>query len=252
MINNGPEKSCLIYLIHGDDLLSLFKNNLISAKKCNIQMEKIAYINRANVKIYQDTCHEFDVEIVPIDIIFNELNYSNYGTQGFNVVTSYKWAIIIDALKRGYKNAIYSDVDIVYIADFEEYIKNASHLYKCGVQSESSPKFSTECCTGLMFFRCDAIPILEQLVEINRMNISLGNDQDIFNKIYIENSSFQKEVHLLPEAIFQNGLHYKNFIEDSYEPIRGKIQPFLFHANYVLGLEAKIALLKKVGLWQLS
>jgi len=251
MITSFQDQNCLIYLIHGNDLLALLRNNLLSARNSHISLTKIAYINRRSVQFYTDTCREFDVEIVATDFTLDNQSYSEWGSTGFNEVTSYKWLILIDALKRGYKNAIYSDVDIAYIANFDEYINNISSQYKLGMQSESLPKYPAECCTGFMFFRSDTIHLLEQIVEINKANISSGNDQDIFNKIYSQNINIQKELFLFPEALFPNGLHYKNFLQDPYDPIRGKLQPFIFHANYVLGLEAKIALLKKVGLWLL-
>lgn len=251
MIKNSQDQNCLVYLIHGNDLLSLFRNNLLSAKKSRISLDKIAYINRASVQFYEDTCLEFDVDIVAVDIVADQSSYSEWGTPDFNEVTSYKWLIIIDALKRGYKNVIYSDVDIAYIIDFDGYISNLARQYKLGMQSESLPQFPAECCTGFMYFRNDTVDILKQIVEINKINLAHGNDQDIFNKIYCGNINLQKELYLLPEALFPNGLHYKNFLQDSYDPIRGRLQPFIFHANYVLGLEAKIGLLKKVGLWLL-
>jgi hypothetical protein len=116
------------------------------------------------VQFYTDTCREFDVEIVATDFTLDNQSYSEWGSTGFNEVTSYKWLILIDALKRGYKNAIYSDVDIAYIANFDEYINNISSQYKLGMQSESLPKYPAECCTGFMFVRSDTIHLLEQIV----------------------------------------------------------------------------------------
>jgi hypothetical protein len=68
--------------------------------------------------------------------------------------------------------------------------------------------------------------------------------------LYKKNKLFSKKIFALPESLFINGLSYKllsSDIDENY--FRKNLEPFMFHANWVIGKEIKMYLLQKYGKW---
>jgi hypothetical protein len=203
-------------------------------------------------KIVDQYSPQLSIEVIEFIKSSNSLdisNYSNYGTQGFNYITSIKWDVILKTLDKHYETVVYADCDLVFIADFSDYIKSSSHIFACGIQSESSPSFPPNYCTGFMYFTRGAADFLKKLSTVNVAYAHKYNDQDVFNMIIKENPHVVKDLLALPEALFQNGLLYQTHSGAKFPELVGELRPYLFHANYVIGVENKINLLKRSKLW---
>jgi hypothetical protein len=178
--------------------------------------------------------------------------YVPYGTHEFNRINLMKWELIINTLKVGYDCVIYSDVDIAFASDFTSYLKGVTRHYSCGIQSESQNKYPPTYCAGFMFFAAGAMKLLEELREKGQNFADIGNDQDLLNIEIAKRPHISKEIMLLPEGLFQNGLYFQTYQEQDFLPMRDKLQPFMFHANFVIGTSAKRELLKRTGNWHLA
>jgi hypothetical protein len=245
---------CLVYLVIGDETLDLFENSIKSLRVELPKVECMVFHNsRASEKI-KKLSHEYVFEALDIDddeISFE--SYSEFGTEKFNKITSQKWKILLDVLGKGFNKVVFLDCDVVIIRNFLPYLMNVSKQYNIAIQSESQSSWPPTYCTGFMFFSKNANPMLNRLSSINESNSLRFNDQEVFNKILQNNPSMTKEILLLPDSIFPNGLQYKNFAPamlDFMAEDKGN-KPFIFHANWVRGIDRKIKLLKHVGLWKL-
>jgi len=58
----------------------------------------------------------------------------------------------------------------------------------------------------------------------------------------------------LSEGLFVNGLGYRSLLDRpaAVAPLHGRLEPFVFHANWTIGLENKRELMKQTGTWLLG
>lgn len=247
------KRFCLLYLIHGSELSEFAENSVRSLRNSGFDLDVVVYCTDRTAGSVADWASRYRVTISPIEEgraqSVDTASYSDYGTPAFNKVTSLKWHIILQTLELGYDCAIYSDVDIYYLRNFTDYLSNAMKVYRCGVQSESQPQFPARYCTGFMFFTREAKQLLQQFDGLNAQATSQGNDQTIFNNIMRNNPHLIREIMILPEGLFQNGLFHQAHTGPHYPSMSQKLSPFLFHANWCLGIEAKRKLLQHLGMW---
>ena len=97
-----------------------------------------------------------------------------------------------------------------------------------------------------------SLDFLRKLSFISKSNFNNGNDQDIFNEVVSKNPQIIKSILALPEALFQNGLLYRTHIGPNFSASVGNLSIYLFHANFVSGIDNKINLLRYSGLWFLD
>lgn len=254
--------TALIFLIHGEELYEIFSNCLISLFKIiNPALDVIIYCSALSYEMVKKASSNFDVKIIQIDLPANPVSseYKNWGTQEFKKVVSNKWRMIINTLEKGYTTVIYSDCDIVFIRDFYPYIKAASDVHMLGLQSAWGGKFPQKNCTGFMFFTTKAKTFLQKLNAFNQTNRNNLGDEGNFNIFVREfkNRLIRKEMLTLPESQFQNGLYYWGRMQETETPDYLLVpdkqwKPFLFHANWVLGVDNKIKYLKCMSMWYLD
>jgi hypothetical protein len=69
-----------------------------------------------------------------------------------------------------------------------------------------------------------------------------------------KNPGFLRNVYLLPEGLFVNGIGYRNLVNDpaAVVPLQGRLDPFVFHANWTVGLAHKRQLMAQTGTWLLD
>lgn len=252
--SNTKNRNCLIFLLHGKDIISIFENSLISLKKSKVSIDRIAYCQNDSEFFFKNICDKYNVKLIALDINFfkSKEQYFNPGTEMFNNITKYKWSIILETFSLGYDNVIYSDIDIVFFKDFVPYINAISKKYKCAIQSEALPSYPVNCCTGFMYFNKSAKKLLNKLFDVNSKYLFKGNDQDAFNYVYRNKSKISKEFYVFPDSLFQCGLLYKMHIKKNFFPLVEELKPYFFHANFVVGINNKIKLLKFLSLWFLN
>ena len=247
-------KICLIYLIHGDNLKDLLLNSLLSIEKIGANFDLIIYASPSSLAWVENISLQFSSTISPKILLVEipesttDKNYSNFGSTYFRAITAKKWALILRTLDLGYSTVIFSDCDIYYLRDFSNYLDAATSIYPCGIQSESQSRFPPEYCTGFMFFRQSCKDMLIQLKKLNESNVGHG-DQKVFNNFIKLHPNLVKEILTLPESLFQNGLQYGLHKSPKFSKSVDQLKPYLFHANFVIGVESKVKLLKYSSLW---
>lgn len=245
----------VVYLDVGDDTDDFVLNSIISFRRYDIETRIIVYSNRTQKK-YFDFCHKYDFKVRKIEE-YNEIKgttaYFDFGTDKFNNITNQKWSIILSTFEEGYEIVIYTDFDIVFLDSPVNYINKIYEKYALMVQSESVNVVPPSLCSGFMVFNKSSLLMLKDLKSISK-NFD-DNDQVLLNRFLNERPELKDFIHVLPEALFANGLHWKSLLGseliDGLNINTDSIKPILFHANYLVGLKNKKSMLEQLNLWLL-
>lgn len=200
---------------------------------------------------------ELKIEIVDIGKpglmkIMSASTYSQYNSLEFNIKTSFKWLAILGAMSSKLDDVIFIDADIALISalpfsSFNEIWK----YYDIFVQDEGNQLFPKHPCTGFIGFKCceDNITLLETLHKEQCSAIVSGesqHDQTTFYQQILRDFECYKKVYFMPQMLFPVGYMapiYRRFQQVDDLKLGGHDDPFIFHANWVVGIEAKSALM---------
>lgn len=223
-------------------------NSLASLKEVEPELE---------VEVWSDTKtflanHGFsNVSVRLISTEDEHTSYSEFGTRDFNRVTNLKWTIISQALSEGRRLVLFSDADIVFMRPFLDYLEAMSSHTSVGMQSENLNSFPPEFCTGFMYFTPESMPIVLDLEGFSAANDYDANDQVMLRNWLPQERAQSARIYELNGALFPNGKLARGLMGSTGDApgFPEAVQPFLFHANWLAGLENKKAVLTQLGLW---
>jgi hypothetical protein len=177
--------------------------------------------------------------------------YVDWNTDAFNVLMSYRFRVLRVILAEG-KKVVVSDIDVAWLRNPLPYLSEVLRRYSWACQVEARAEFPPNFCLG--FYAVRATPDTIELIELNLTAMGARAvkpaDQALFREILIDNPKFLAKVFALPESAFLSGLLYRSVAgQDDCVPLEGRMQPFIFHANWCVGLENKQRLLAHVGAW---
>jgi hypothetical protein len=200
--------------------------------------------------------HSF-YEFSPPAVAVTSDAYANYGTKTFIEINWSKVYYILWLLKR-YDHVVYADVDVGWIADPLPYLRSVSTLFPLAFQTESQPHFPPVLCWGFVSLKRSFASrrFLRAVLKIHqaRSSDSPLNQQESCAMWLAERPQWIRNIYLLPEALFLNGIGYRNLISTPTTTaiMAGAVSPFIFHANWTVGLEDKRALMRQTGTWILD
>jgi hypothetical protein len=250
---HNNNKTVIVYLDIGDDTKDFTLNSIKSFRNSDLQTSIIVYTDKKE-KFEVNYSQKFDFQIVEYSLLGGSQqfgSYSEFGTQQFNKICNFKWEIILYTFELGYEKVIYSDFDIVFLDSPVNYLNLYNRDFLFMVQSESQNAYPPVICNGFMIFNEKSIPLLSDLNDLAKTFD--GNDQVLLNRYLRDHNHLTELIHILPEALFANGLHWKNLL--SNDKIQGigiaadSVKPIMFHANFLVGLDNKQAMLKQLNLW---
>jgi hypothetical protein len=186
-----------------------------------------------------------------LQLIAGESSYKDFGSYDFFQLVQLKWELIrqVNETSKS-KILIYSDLDVVWLRNptgaclrFFEENENTSMV----IQDLTSEPDKPLLCMGFVSFRCG--PGLTLLVqefgklhqELLRKDASIGDD-DVVTKYYRDRQSPQS-IRLLPQTTFPTGNLISLFLKKQPLPGMKRVQPYIFHANFVVGLHKKLLLI---------
>jgi hypothetical protein len=241
----------VVYIVDGGSVSGILENTLMSLRQ-HMTADAYVYCTVSTEQLIRPLAEKYSIKIIT-GVIDGEIEgYSEYGTVPFNLVCSQKAKIISHTLRLGYDFVVYSDFDVVVLDDFGPYLEKASRSYPIGAQSECRRSFPPNYCCGFMYFNNSdySYSLLSELSARNAKVIETANDQEVFNEaVQRDDLGILQNIWTLPETLFANGLQYRHFLTGREFDLVGEIRPFVFHANWVIGLEKKIQLLRAVNLW---
>jgi hypothetical protein len=184
--------------------------------------------------------------------------YSSFGSRPFTDI-SWKKIFFIRELIELHAHVIYADVDVAWIRNPLPYLAEVASVYPIAIQTEGLPRFPPALCCGFAsFVRSEkTIAFLDALIAFDAAQTDSDNrlDDQVACQRLIENDvTWLRDIYCLPEALFLNGLGYRSLQKANKItcPMEAEALPFLFHANWTVGIDNKRKLLGHTGTWLLG
>ena len=189
-----------------------------------------------------------------LDQIFSgETNSFDFDTASFNLMMQQK-VLFIERSLRDYKYVIYSDLDIAWLKNPLPLLLEVLNEFDFAFQSEVQASARPVLCFGFASIRSTVFSrflfkkLAKKLIEGSNENPVV--DQVFLNEFYNNNLFFRKRLWPLPEGLFPNGLLYKILDKnEDDELLANQLQPFIYHANFLIGTTAKAKFLSKYANW---
>ena len=172
---------------------------------------------------------------------FNELN--------FYKLVCLKWYVLSYLLSEGYDLITYSDTDVIWFSDPIKKIRElfeSSSRFKIAIQDSTMTIGDTRLCMGFITLlkSPETIDMIEKCRTINEQMLLVNpnyGDDDAVTQWYSENN-YPDWVYLLQQNIFPLGYSLDLYSKKSKYPNLHRINPEIFHLNFVVGIKKKIML----------
>lgn len=178
-------------------------------------------------------------------------SYIDFSQNEFFQIVQLKWVLINELLRSAYKYIVYSDVDVIWINNpipgLEDFFDKNFNI-NIQIQSFTHTPEQVRLCMGFIAIRnCKNI---SDFIEICRnkhsemliSNPKIGDDDVITELNLIED--FSKFIRELPQSTFPVGNMLNLYSRKNLFPGLDSPEPYIFHANFVVGINEKLKLLQ--------
>ena len=177
--------------------------------------------------------------------------YSDFSEDSFYKIVQYKWKLLHSVLSLGYDYVIYSDTDVYWNLDpIAEIVTNFELRSEVHIQLQSFTDLPSQpkLCMGFVALRnsnqtLDFIQECQNRHTTHSREFGRIGDDDIVTQLYVD-QKFPNLILELPQTTFPVGRMLKLYSKKSIFPGLPSPVPFIFHANYVVGLRNKLILMK--------
>lgn len=185
-------------------------------------------------------------------------HYADYGTEPFIAVNWTKVRYLRWLLGR-YRHVVYADLDVGWLADPLWYLDAIAKIFPLAFQTEGLRRFPPVLCWGFLSARSSesALKLFDVMLadyDSRAPGHPPADEQKTLDAMITKDPGLLRDIHLLSEGLFVNGIGYRNLLTEpaSAARLEGKLEPFVFHANWTVGLANKRELMKQTGTWLLS
>ena len=177
--------------------------------------------------------------------------YQDFSTDSFYQIVQYKWQLLLKLLEKDFKFIVYSDTDVYWnlnpIPVIEKVFDERTSV-EIQIQSFTDNPADPKLCMGFVALRVSPtnINFVQECAKRHEKESSTRKrigDDDIVTIKFAENG-FPGSILELPQSTFPVGRMLKLYREKSIMPGFGSPDPYIFHANYVVGLTNKLILIK--------
>lgn len=172
--------------------------------------------------------------------------YSNFLSNDFYKIVKLKWLLLVSAFDLGYDYVIYSDTDVIWnrnpIPTLTSTFLGDQEL-EVLIQGFTSDPDSPNLCMGFVCFRnsqksLEFVSLCERSHFKESMHHERIGDDTIVTKIFTQ-LGYPKWIKELPQATFPTGWMINLYASKSRYPGLNSPIPYIFHTNWVVGLENK-------------
>lgn len=177
--------------------------------------------------------------------------YKDFSESLFYQIVQLKWQLLENLFKSDFELIIYSDLDVIWLSNpitpLENVFLQDSNV-QMQIQSFTSDPSDPKLCMGFVAFR-NSSSTREIVAACKKIHVdSLENnpkfgDDDAVTKFYNENRMTSK-ILLLPQSTFPVGSLLNLYSTRPIYPGLAAPKPFVFHVNYVVGLQNKRIMLR--------
>jgi hypothetical protein len=221
---------------------------------------------RTGAKIFLGYLDENDLPSLPKDVAVTPLlldcfqndsqiatggKYSDFSEDSFYKIVQYKWQFLQKVFDLNFDLIIYSDTDVYWNLDPIFEISNVFELRSdvhIQIQSFTDLPSTPKLCMGFVALRNslesrEFIDDCQTRHSIHSREYGRIGDDDIVTQYYLD-KNFPSSISELPQTTFPVGRMLKLYSKQSIFPGLPSPLPFIFHANYVVGLRNKLILMK--------
>lgn len=212
------QSDILVGYVNSNDIIDLPKS------------ERLKYIKLENDEIVSSSSRE----------------YSDFLSDDFYKIVKLKWLLLASAFDLGYDYVIYSDTDVIWnrnpIPTLASTFLGDQEL-EVLIQSFTSDPDAPKLCMGFVCFRnsqksSEFISLCERSHLKESMHDARIGDDPIVTKIFTQ-LGYPKWIKELPQATFPTGWMINLYAPKSRYPGLNSPDPYIFHTNWVVGLENK-------------
>jgi len=177
--------------------------------------------------------------------------YENFYSEEFYKIVFAKWTLLLMSLEMDYHTVTYLDSDVLVLGNIEDELHRffrVRNTASIAIQSFTSLPSEPKLCMGIIALRNNDYSknfLLEAKnahIEGLATNKMLGDDE-VVTSMFIRRG-YPTEIVELPQSTFLVGNLVGIFRNSSFFPNIKNPSPFLFHANFAVGLNEKIMFLK--------
>jgi hypothetical protein len=256
MVQDNRQKSsgaiCLLVINRIPQMPTIALNSILKSTQKNVH---IGYVNFLDIEEFASNPRvilvDLSKEYAELKILGDGKDYTGWNSNEFFRIVQMKWVLLRNMLSAGFEFVIYSDLDVVWSLDaYAEIAAGFEGRPEVSIQIQSFSRNISDpkLCMGFVALKNDEIShgfIAEggrrHADELIR-NPRIGDD-DIATMLYVE-QSFPKWLIELPQTTFPVGVSINLFRGRSVFPGLQAQEPFIFHANFAVGLNNKILLMK--------
>jgi hypothetical protein len=200
-----------------------------------------------------------DVRVTPLllqnqfatDVDNLNSDYKDFSEDIFYEIVQYKWHLLEEAFKLGYDYIIYSDTDVYWNQDpLPEILTVFQSREEVSIQIQSFTDLLSQpqLCMGFVALKkseasSEFLSECKSRHKLHSHEIGRIGDDEIVTQFYAD-KNFPNSILELPQTTFPVGRMLKLYSITSKYPGLPSPVPFIFHANYVIGLRNKIILMK--------
>jgi hypothetical protein len=177
--------------------------------------------------------------------------YKDFSESLFYQIVQLKWQLLETLLDSDFEVIVYSDLDVIWLSNpitsLGSVFMQDSNV-QVQIQSFTSDPSDPKLCMGFVAFRNSSATreIVAACKKIHVQSLEKNSkfgDDDAVTKFYIENKMTSK-IFLLPQSTFPVGSLLNLHSTRPVYPGLAAPKPFIFHLNYVVGLQNKRIMLR--------
>ena len=258
MLNSKPDSRCaVIFLVinHIPDLPELAINSVLRYSDSHVYIGTIREIDRESLpKSNRISYIDLNQDAIALGISTDKGQYESFDKDDFFSLVQLKWALLSKVSQvTKYEFLIYNDIDVFWLRpllpDLVFAFENSNGI-EMMIQHFSWVPGQPQLCMGFVSFRMGTY--FDQLIasasdlhaRMLRANPRTGDD-DIITELY-RSYGFPAEIQLLPQTTFPVGNLLNLFSKRDEFPGLQPFEPYIFHANFVVGIRRKLLLARIV------
>ena len=258
VVNSKTDSRCaVIFLVinHIPDLPELAINSVLRYSDSHIYIGTVGEIGRESLpKSNRISYIDLTQDAIALGITTDKGQYESFEKDDFFSLVQLKWALLSKVSQESKcEFLIYNDIDVFWLRpllpDLVAAFENSNGI-EMMIQHFSWVPGQPQLCMGFVSFKTgiyfdhlisSASDLHAQMLRVNPRT----GDDDVITELYRSNG-FPAEIQLLPQTTFPVGNLLNLFSKRDEFPGLQPFKPYLFHANFVVGLRKKLLLTRIV------
>lgn len=243
---------CLLVINKIDHLPRIAVSSILEKSSCHVF---IGYLNQEDVQDFTEdprvSLIDLNLSVKALGVDINAGGYQDYLKSDFFKLIQLKWALLTLASQQTMCDyLILNDIDVIWLKDASEFVVSTFEIYQDSqvlIQDNSSNPADPSLCMGFVVFKLNdkSQDLFNNLAirhsEMYRVDNSIGDDGVISD--FFHSGDGYKVIRLLPQSVFPTGNLISLYSPRFLFPGLAAPSPYIFHANYVIGLRKKLLLL---------